>query len=94
MDAKLNGLHTSWYENGQKESEGTYKNGTPDGKRTWWYENGQKDREATFKNGELDGKWTDWREDGQKKSEGTFKDGERISEECWDEDGHEIECWH
>ena len=30
------------HENGQKESEGTYKDGKEDGPATRWYENGQK----------------------------------------------------
>ncbi len=32
-----------------------------------------------------------WYRDGQKKYEGTWKYGEEISQECWDEDGYELE---
>ena len=63
------------------------------GKETTWYENGQKREETTYKDGEKDGLWTHWHENGQKKGEGTFKDGKLISEECWDEDGNEKECY-
>ena len=31
---------TIWYENGQKESEGHFKDGKWHGKWTYWYENG------------------------------------------------------
>ena len=81
-----------YYENGQKEEEGTYKGGKPDGKYTTWYENGQKKSEGTYKVWIKDGLYTEWYETGQKLIEGTYKDGERISAECWDEDGNEIEC--
>ena len=63
------------YKNGQKEYEGTLKDGELDGKVTEWYENGQKQYEETWKNGKEDGKWTDWYENGQKEYEGTYKDG-------------------
>ena len=32
----------TYYENGQKESEGNVKDGEEDGIWTYWYENGQK----------------------------------------------------
>ena len=83
-------------ENGQKEYEGTYKDGELDGKTTSWhyngqmyYENGQKWLERTYKDGELDGKSTWYYENGQKQQEGTYKNGELIKEIRWDEDGNE-----
>ena len=91
-NGKEDGLATYWYENGKKQAEGTYKDGEPDGLSTDWYENGQKWFEGTFKDGELDGLWTEWYENGQKKSERVSDDGNRISKECWDEDGNECEC--
>ena len=63
-DGKPDGPHTSWYENGQKSSEGTYKNGVDDGLLTEWHENGQKSSERTFKNGEeVSGKY--WNSRGE-----------------------------
>jgi len=44
------GVHTSYYENGQKYHEWTTKNGEWDGLITMWYENGQKGSETIFKN--------------------------------------------
>ena len=38
------------------------------------------------------GKVFSFNEKGHKESEMTYKDGEKISEECWDEDGNEEEC--
>ena len=43
----------SWYSNGQKESEGTFKDGLKDRKWTYWDENGQKRYEETYKDGEI-----------------------------------------
>ena len=66
----------SWHRNGQKEAEGTFKDGKLDGKHTSWHENGQKRYEGTEKNNNYDGLWIYWYENGQKSSEGIYKDGE------------------
>jgi len=64
MNEKIkDGLHTEWYENGQKKEEGTYKNGEKDGLWTEWYENGQKGREEIYKDGVLISEKY-WNEDG------------------------------
>ena len=65
----------SWYDNGQKLSEITYKNREKDGLETNWYENGQKNEEGTWKDGKEDGLWTNWYYNGQKWWEITYKDG-------------------
>ena len=31
------GIHNEWWSNGQKKSEGNYKDGKQDGLETWWY---------------------------------------------------------
>ena len=65
-DGKKEGKWISWYPNGQKWSEETYKNGEIDGLWTEWWENGQKSQEETYKNGKLiEGKC--WDEDGNEK---------------------------
>ena len=55
--------------------------------------NGNKKGEGHFKDGLPNGKFTEWYENGQKREEATYKDGELFSEECWDEDGNEKECY-
>ena len=45
------GLYTSWHENGQKETEGFFKDGKPDGLCKAWHENGQKKGEGAFEEG-------------------------------------------
>ena len=73
-DEKADGLYTSWYENGQKESEGNRKDGKQDGLWRFWFSTGQKEQEGTFKDGKLVGLWTFWFSTGQKWSEKTYKD--------------------
>ena len=92
-DGELDGLVTQWMYDGQKWDEGTYKDGERDGLWTYWsILNGQKISEGTYKDGKKHGLETNWFENGKKSSEKTYKDGELISEECWDEDGNEIQC--
>ena len=46
------GRYLCKYDNGQKEKEGSYKDGRLTGKWTFWYETGQKESEAMYKDGE------------------------------------------
>ena len=82
----------SLYGNGQKEFEGSYKDGKRDGLWFWLDDIGQKYKEETYKDGELDGLWTYWNYDGQKIRENTYKDDELISSKCWSDDGEETHC--
>jgi len=75
-DIPYSGKWTWWYDNGQKWSEGTFKDGKEDGLVAELYRNGQKKEEGTWKNGEPDGKWTYWSADGRESSELIFKNGE------------------
>ena len=57
------GLNTKWYDNGQKDTEETYKDGKKDGLTTSWRENGTKNYEGTFKDGEVIS-YKNWNKDG------------------------------
>jgi hypothetical protein len=78
---KSDGLQTLWYENGQKEAEGNFKDGKMDGLSITWYENGQKQWEENYKDGESDGLSTYWYSNGQKMAEVISADGKRLSAE-------------
>jgi antitoxin component YwqK of YwqJK toxin-antitoxin module len=80
-------LHTDFYEDGQKQSEVTFKDGKINGLVTYWYENGEKKSEGTYKNGKKDGLFTWWYVNGKKEYEGTYKNGRKISVKEWNEDG-------
>jgi antitoxin component YwqK of YwqJK toxin-antitoxin module len=73
------GLHTEYYENGQKGSEETYKDGKKDGLWTWWYKNGQKAQEENMRDGKPEGFATEYYEDGQRKTEENYKDGKIVT---------------
>ena len=57
------GVAVEKYPNGQKEYEGTFKDGKLHGLGTEWYENGQKSAEFTLKDGKLISEKR-WDEDG------------------------------
>ena len=65
----------SWHCNGQKSSEGKFKDGSYDGLWTNWYESGQKRRELNYKDGQKHGLAAEWWPNGQKSAEQTYKDG-------------------
>ena len=50
----------SLYDNGNKESEWTLKDGKLDGLYTLWYKSGKKWLQNTYKDGKLDGLSTYW----------------------------------
>ena len=57
-------IDISYYENGQKWTEGTYKDGLLVGKWNTWYMSGQKWIEGSHKNNKRNGEWTFYNEDG------------------------------
>ena len=61
------GKWTTWYYNGRKGSEVTYKDGKK-GLRTGWYKNGRKEREVHYKDGDYD-VIRRWNEDGSVRKE-------------------------
>ena len=74
-DAPYTGKSFYLWENGQKQSEATYKDGKQDGLYVMWYENGQKLDEGNFRDGKRDGLLVFWYENGQKMRELNYKDG-------------------
>ena len=83
-DKPFTGTFIEIYENGQKKSEGNFKDGEFDGKVTSWHENGQKQSEGNF----MDGKQITWYENGQKKSETNYKDGKKEGKYIkWSDNG-------
>ena len=66
MDSKdpFSGIVYNTYPSGQKEYEGQYKEGEPNGLLVYWYENGNKKREGKLKGGTPVGRWVTYKEDG------------------------------
>ena len=82
------GVWTWWYENGQKQQQGSYENNLPVGCFTWWHSNGQKQREGEFVAGVEQGPWRWWHANGLKQTDGEFDLGKPVgSWVSWDEQG-------
>ena len=67
-----------YYDNGQLERQGTYKDGKPDGPVKTYHDNGQFRTEENYKDGKEDGLWKVYDINGQLEEERTYKDGELI----------------
>lgn len=82
------GKYISWYDNGQKMMECTFKNKKYDGKYEEWYDNCIKKIECEYMNGILNGQFIKWYKNGIEWRKCTYKNGEyhRKYEEWW-EDG-------
>ncbi|MDB4556762.1 hypothetical protein N9005_05855, partial [Akkermansiaceae bacterium] len=80
-----------WHKNGQKQTEGNYKDGKKHGPDVWWYENGQKEAEGNYKDGKPHGIVFNWHENGQKRTEINHKDNKPISEKYWNSKGEEVD---
>ena len=74
-DKPFTGYAKRAFENGQKMSEGNWKDGKQDGLVTKWYKNGRMAIQTSWKDGEPNGIWTEWYENGQKKLETNWKEG-------------------
>ena len=66
IDSKnpFSGIVYNTYADGQREYEGQYKDGKPNGLLVYWYENGNKMREGNLKAGTPVGRWTTYKADG------------------------------
>lgn len=75
QDTPFSGKAVSYWADGVKKTEISYKDGKRDGPKSHWYENGQKLSEINYKNGKHDGLLTNWYENGQCKRTGNYKEG-------------------
>ena len=67
----------SYYDNGQLESRGTFKNGEFDGPYELYHENGPLILKWTYRDGELDGPSETYHDNGQLRTKGTYRDGKK-----------------
>ena len=95
-ETPFTGQTKTFFEFGQKESEGNFKDGKRDGLNTAWYQNGKKEMEITYKDGKYHGPMTMWHHNGHKSFEGNFtngiKEGLRIRYQ-WDGTESSRETW-
>ena len=74
-DTPYTGNVFAFYLNGEREMEGSLKDGKWHGPSILYYKNGQRRIKENWKNGETDGLWVEWYENGQKEKEGNLKKG-------------------
>ncbi|MDB4551512.1 toxin-antitoxin system YwqK family antitoxin [Akkermansiaceae bacterium] len=87
-DSPYTGKVFEFHDNGQKKSEGNYKDGKQDGHDVTWYDNGQKRSEGNYKDGKLHGDVRGWHENGQKMENATYKKGKPDGRSlAWHENG-------
>lgn len=70
--------YKSFYQNGQKKSEGSYKKNKANGYWQFYYENGKKKMEGAMLLGEKDGVWRYYYENGNVSMEGTSVAGNKT----------------
>ena len=75
-DAPENGEYASYWENGDREVKGYFKDGKFHGTWTFWFPNGQKSWEGFYHEGIQVGKWSEWDENGDVIIELYYRDGE------------------
>ena len=69
------GFWVGYHKNGNKKTEGIYKDGLANGVFITWYENGQKEIEGFAINGLQNGHAKSWHKNGEKRDETIFKKG-------------------
>ena len=68
----------AYYENGNMEYSGEYKNGTEHGTWIYYYENGNKKAEEKWSNGSEHGTFKEYHPDGKLAREIIYKNGKKI----------------
>ena len=84
-ETPFTGICTSYYDNGQLNRKGSFKNGRQDGLLELFFANGQPNRISYFKEGKAHGPYKEFHENGLLECEGNFKEGMQ--------DGH-WECFY
>ena len=78
----------SYYDNGQLESKGTFKNGEFDGPYELYHEHVALWIKLMYRDGELDGPCETYHDNGQVRDKGIYKDGRKCGE--WSEYGETV----
>ena len=73
-----NGLHKTYFDNGQKETEHNYKDSLLSGKWSQWYKNGQVSIIGNYENNHLNGGWKQWDGNGRLVVVGRYKNNMPI----------------
>ena len=95
-DGKIHGVYKRYYKSGKLQSEIFHEYGTFHGSTKGWYESGEKKWEGEMNKkvfGEPIGKYVFYHPNGKVKKQTIHSDdGFPESQQCWDENGNEIDC--
>ncbi len=75
----LNGLHTTYFSNGNIATQVLYENGLKIGEYIEYYKNGQIEQKGKYVKGELDGIVQFWYKTGQVKRKGSYINGNKTA---------------
>tara|TARA_Y100001934_G_C12317249_1_gene758162 strand:+ start:517 stop:1104 length:588 start_codon:yes stop_codon:yes gene_type:complete len=81
QDFPFTGKAVTYWQNGRKKTEISFKDGKRDGTKTHWYASGKMLSEINYKNGKHDGLLSAWYENGHWKRTGNSVDGKMV--EIW-----------
>lgn len=69
------GMVEKWYESGQPQFRGEFRDGLPQGEHTTWYLHGQMWGNGRYEDGLEHGKWRKWHQNGELYSEWSMERG-------------------
>lgn len=77
--------HATYYQNGQKKTQGNIDGKMKVGEWTYFHDNGKVMREGIYKEGHLYGNWNEYYKNGQLKSSGNYgiRGGEAVKHGEW-----------
>jgi len=75
VDGKIEGLYTSWFDNGKISAQGNYAGGEYDGAWNWYHNNGQKRFSGAYNGGKLEGQVSRYHENGRLACQSNFTAG-------------------
>ena len=88
VQSELHGSLITYYETGEKESEGIYEHNKREGVFKWWFSNGNPSAEGKYTKDKMDGPWIWKHSNGQTETKGGYKMGKPIGLWVkWTEDG-------
>lgn len=76
----INGLYTTYFEDGTMMTEGNIKDDKKEGEWSWYYGSGQLQCKANYKSDKKIGRQIFWSEAGRESKEEIYENGELISE--------------
>lgn len=79
----IDGPLRQWHQNGRLALEGTYLDGSAEGRFVSWFDDGGKSGEGSFKSGKPDGDWVRLYPSGDRRIHGHFVDGKKNGTFVW-----------